>query len=116
MSYRDAAREGNQQIPDPETRRKQLRLYLIGFSEAAWEILSEPLYTRYPLVEVHFETALKRDVGLVLSLLIEVEDFDPNFFNTLRNEKRIAWWEYPSRPPDTRWLYPEQRRTFLPDD
>jgi hypothetical protein len=116
MNRRDVVREEDRQTPALERKRKQLRLYLIGFSEAAWEILSEPLYTRYPLVEVHFETALTRDVGLVLALLVEVEDLDPDFFNTLRNEKRIAWWEYSRHPPNTRWLYPEQHRTFTPDD
>ncbi len=116
MNRRDVVREEDRQTPALERKRKQLRLYLIGFSESAWETLSEPLYARYPSVEVHFVTTLKRDGSLVLALLAEVEGIDPNFFNTLRSEKRIAWWEYPSHPPNTRWLSPEQHRTFIPDD
>ena len=81
---------------------KKVRLYFQGFSEAAWENL-QPLWERYD-GPIDFETAFSHSGdSLIICVLIQIEE-DPAFFNQLRNERRIAWWEYfNGSPPNTIW-------------
>jgi hypothetical protein len=82
--------------------KKKVRLYLAGFSEAAWENLKGPLYATDESVEVRFETVLISS-DLTVCLLVEIDNFDPEMFNELRSEGIIVWWEYTTRPPTSEW-------------
>jgi hypothetical protein len=93
----------------------KVRMYLTGFNEAFWEEFSQAVGASYPEAEVHFETTLARPDGLIICLLIEIAERDPDFFNALRLEKTIAWWDYPDHPPSTRWLDPPRQRPTKSD-